>query len=489
MSYDHDSDPPNPVGRGPRPAARAGESKQRRLRSSAAPPASFRPARADVRALVELAMPVVVVQLGLMLMGVVDTLMVGHVSARDLAAVALGNLYFYEISLMGMGVLYALDPLISQAIGAEDQEAVARAVQRGLLLAVALGLATSLVMAPAGPILRALHQPADVVAVARAYVLVTIPGVIPFYAFIVLRQLLQSTGRLRPVVVAVVVGNLANVGFNWILVYGHLGMPAMGAVGSGWASTISRWLMALALLALAWPRVRRELWPPRPGVASWPPLRGILGLGLPMGVQFALEAGAFAAIGLLMGWLGTAAMAGHQIALNLASLTFMVPLGVSQATGVLVGRAVGREDPDEARRAAGAGLIAGAGFMAATALLFLTVPGMFARWYSNDPGVVGVAVALLPLAGLFQVFDGVQVVATGSLRGLGDTRTPMVVNLIGFWLCGMPVSIWLGFRLGHGPVGLWWGLVAGLAAVASVLVVRVRRRFGGELRRLVLAGH
>jgi MATE family multidrug resistance protein len=190
-----------------------------------------------------------------------------------------------------------------------------------------------------------------------------------------------------------------------------------------------------------------------------------------------------------MGWLGTIALAAHQVALNLASLTFMVPLGVAQATAVLVGRAVGRGDPEGARGAAGAGLGLGAAFMTTTAVIFLTMPGLLARFYSDQPEVVAIAAALIPLAGIFQVFDGLQVVGSAVLRGIGDTRAPMVVNVLGFWLFGMPISVLLGFTLGAGPQGLWWGLVGGLAAVALFLLLRIRHRFGRELSRLVLAGH
>jgi MATE family multidrug resistance protein len=179
-------------------------------------------------------------------------------------------------------------------------------------------------------------------------------------------------------------------------------------------------------------------------------------------------------------------MAGHQVALNLASMTFMVPLGISQASAVLVGREVGREDPPAARRAAGAGILLGASFMTLTAMLFLLFPGLFSRAYSSDTRVLALAVTLIPVAGIFQVFDGLQVVASGVLRGVGDTRSPMVLNLLGFWCLGMPVSLWLGFRTSAGPVGLWWGLVVGLAAVAFLLLFRVRRRMGRDLRRIVI---
>jgi MATE family multidrug resistance protein len=179
-------------------------------------------------------------------------------------------------------------------------------------------------------------------------------------------------------------------------------------------------------------------------------------------------------------------MAGHQVALNLSSLTFMVPLGISQATAVLVGQGVGREDPAGARRAAGAGLLLGVGFMILTAVLFLTFPEGLARIYSGEAQVIALAALLIPLAGVFQIFDGLQVVSSGVLRGVGDTRSPMVLNLLGFWCLGMPVSLWLGFRTPAGAVGLWWGLVVGLAAVGFLLLFRIRARMGTELKRIVI---
>ena len=458
-------------------------------RPTAAPLGSFWPNRAQLSQLLALAVPVVVVQVGSMLLGVVDTIMVGRVSATDLAGVALGNLYFFACALLGMGVLFALDPVIAQAMGAGDEDQVARGLQRGVALATLLGVALVLPMVPAGFVLGVLRQPAEVIPVARGYVLAVLAGLVPHLLFIVFQRSLQAIGWVKPIVITVVLGNLVNAFFNWILVFGNWGAPALGGVGSGWASTIARFFMAALLLLVAWPRLGRYLRPLRPEALRLAPLRALAGLGLPMGAQMLLEFGAFAAIGLLMGWLGTVALAGHQIALNLASLTFMVPLGVAQATAVLVGRAVGRGDPDGARRAAGAGLGVGALFMATTAALFLAMPGLLARLYSDEPEVIAVAVALIPLAGIFQVFDGLQVVAGAVLRGIGDTRAAMIVNALGFWLFGMPLSMLLGFTLGTGPRGLWWGLVAGLVTVAVFLLLRVRHRFGGELKRLVLAGH
>ncbi len=433
-----------------------------------------------------LALPVVVVQLGLMAMGVVDTIMVGHVSPADLAAVALGNMYFFGVTIFAVGVLMGLDPIVSQAIGARDGVAVARGMQRGLVLSVLLTAAGTVVMLPAAPLLAALRQPADVVPIAAGYVRATIAGVLPFLAFVVFRQTLQAMHRLRPIVITIVVGNLVNVFLNWVFIFGNLGMPAMGAVGSGWASSISRAVLALWLLVQAWHWLRPYLRPLRRDALALTPMLRMVRLGAPIGLQFQLEYGAFAAVGLLMGLLGTIPMAGHQIALNLASLTFMVPMGISAAAAVLVGQAIGRADPNGARRAAGASLLCGTAFMTASAVVFLTIPSLLAGIYTDQEQVLLIAATLIPIAGFFQVFDGIQAVATGTLRGVGDTRAPMIVNLLGFWLIGMPVSIYLGFRTAAGPQGLWWGLVVGLAAVATFLLLRVRARFGRELRRVVI---
>ncbi len=445
---------------------------------------SLAPGRREVSELVRLAVPVAVVQVGMLAMGVADTIMVGHVSAVDLAAVGLGNLYFFTVAVFGMGVLFALDPVISQAVGAGDREAVARGLQRGGILAVATGVVASLLLLPAGPVLSLLGQPPEVVPVAAAYALVSIPGVFPFYAYMVLRQSLQAMGRVAPVVVAVVVANVANLGFNWVLIFGHLGFPAMGAVGSSWATSLSRWVMAGGLLGAAWPLLRPALSPIRREALAPGPLLRMVRLGAPIGAQQALEFGAFGATGVLMGWMGTVAVASHQVALNLAALTFMVPLGVAQAATVRVGQAVGRADAGGARRAAGAGILAGVSFMLCAALVFLSLPGPLARIYSRDPAVVALAATLIPIAGIFQVFDGLQVVASGVLRGVADTRTPMVLGLVGFWLVGLPSSAVMAFGLRWGPPGLWWGLALGLGATSLLLLARVRARFSGDLVRV-----
>ena len=436
--------------------------------------------------MLRLAIPVVIVQVGMMAMGVVDTVMVGHISAQALAAVALGNLYFFTLAVFALGTLMVLDPVVAQAVGAGDRPAVARAVQRGVIIAAVLTVPAVVLLTSAGSVFSLARQPAEVIPLAAAYAIRTAPGTLPFLLFVVFRQTLQAMGRTAPIVGAIIGANLANGVLNWMLIFGHLGFPAMGVVGSAWATTISRVLLVLWL----WVASRRELdpllSPIRPEIWQLQPLARMFRLGIPIGAQHVLEFGAFALVALMMGWMGTQAMAGHQVAINLASLTFMVPLGVGDAASVLVGQAVGRGDPEGTRGAARAAFACGVAFMTMTGAVFLSLPEPLARLYSRDLGVIAVAASLIPIAGVFQIFDGIQVVASGVLRGLGDTRAPMVANLLGYWLVGIPVSLYLGFVAGLGPAGLWWGLVLGLGLVGTSLLLRVRTRLARRHPRVII---
>ena len=308
----------------------------------------------------------------------------------------------------------------------------------------------------------------------------------PFFVFGVFRQSLQAMGHLKALVLAIIAANLTNAFLNWVFIFGNLGMPALGAVGSGWATSLSRLLMAAGLIIAAWRWLHPCLLPLRKEALALAPLARMLRIGAPIGLQLQLEFGAFCITALLMGTLGTIEMAAHQVAINLASLTFMVPLGVGAAAAVVVGRAVGRAAPDDARRAAATSLLLGVVFMAGSAVVMLIAPRILASAYTNEQAVVGLAATLIPIAGVFQIFDGTQVVAAGTLRGLGDTRVPMLVCLVGFWLIGLPVSVYLGLYAGGGPIGLWWGLVAGLGAVAVLLLIRMKFRFRGTLARIAI---
>jgi MATE family multidrug resistance protein len=447
------------------------------------------PSRAEFGVLLRLAGPIVLIQVGLIAMGVVDTIMVGHVSAAALAAVALGNLYSFGLCIFGLGVLLALDPIIAQALGANDSAAVQRGLQRGLVLSVVLTVPTSVLLLGAEPALTLLQQPAEVIPDAAAYVYRILPSVWPFFAFVVLRQTLQAHHRTRPIVITIVVANLINAGLNYLWIFGNFGFPALGVLGSAWATSVSRWLMAGLMLALGWRYLLPYLGSLASNVFALRPVMRMLHVGAPIGVQMLLEFGAFATIALLMGWLGVVQVAAHQVAINLASQTFMVAIGISSAAAVVVGHAVGRGDTQGVHRSSLAALMLGVGFMTFTALAFVSVPSVLAGVYTDQVEVLRLAAALIPIAGVFQVFDGIQAVSLGLLRGLGDTRVPMVVSIVGFWCLGMPVSLWLAFGLGQGAIGLWWGLVVGLAIVAVVLVLRIKHREGRELERLMIDEH
>ncbi|HVY67109.1 MAG TPA: MATE family efflux transporter [Gammaproteobacteria bacterium] len=447
------------------------------------------PTRADVAALLRLAGPLVLIQVGSMLMGVVDTMMVGRVSPAALAGVALANLYFFSFAMFGMGVLFALDPIVAQALGARDELAVRRGLQRGLVLATVVTVPVMLAQLTVRPVLELAGQPGEIVPAAAGYIYRTLPSVWPFYVFVVLRQTLQAHRRTAAIVLTIVLSNLLNAALNYLWIYGEFGFPALGLNGSAWATMTSRWFMAVLLIVLGWPRLAPYLRTLAPNLLDTAALGRMLRLGAPIGTQMVLESSAFNVVALLMGWLGVAQIAAHQVVLNLASLTFMVPLGVSSAAAVIVGHAVGRGDAAGVRRSTVAALAVGAGFMAVTALLLIAAPEFLSRAYTNDAEVVAFAVLLLPIAGVFQVFDGLQVVSIGLLRGLGDTRVPMIVNVVGFWCIGIPVSLVLGFVAGYGAVGLWWGLVVGLVIVATFLVMRVHQREQQDFARVVIDDH
>ncbi len=447
-------------------------------------PILVRPTVADMRALMQLALPVMAVEMGLMAMHVVDTLFVGHLGATSLAALSLALIYSFTVIVVGMGTLVGFDALVSQAVGAGDESSLRRALQRALVLATLLCVPLALVLWPTEPVLRFLRQPTEIIPMATRLVHISMLGLPGSLIFVVLRQTLQAKEQLRAILLSVVLANLLNAACNWLLIHGNLGLPPFGVDGSAMASAFARTAMPLILLWLA----RESLWPllrhRERGLLDPVPLLRMLQLGFPVGLQFLLEVGVFNAVALLMGLQATSTLAAHHVAISLASFTFMMPLGIGAAAAVLVGQAIGRDDAPAARRAASAALSAGLVVSSVTSIIFLSMPELLASAYVSEAGVVALAATLIPLAGVFQLFDGLQAVAGGALRGAADTRAAMIANILGFWAVGLPLGLFLAFRLGLGPIGLWWGLVAGLGAVAAVLLLRLARLFQGPLTRI-----
>jgi MATE family multidrug resistance protein len=440
--------------------------------------------RDETAATFRLAVPVAAVQLGLMLMGVVDTMMLGHLSAEALAAGALAHLVTFCVLVLGQGILTALDPLVSQAHGARDPQAVGDYLQRGMVMAVVLTVPFCLAVWDMSGLFRLAGQPAAVIPGAAAYARAIGWGALPFFLFLAFRQTLQAMSIVRPAMIAIIVGNLANALGNYTLIFGHFGAPALGVAGSAYSTSIARWVMFLYLLFAS----RRTLAPYWRGFTREAlAFRGhltMLRIGVPIGLHYSVELLLYALVALLMGRMGVRELGANQIAFNLASLSFMVPLGISGAAATRVGNAIGRGDMPGARLAAAASLLLGGGVMIVFAALFAAFPEPLARLYTQDPAVIAVAASLLPIAAVFQVFDGTQVVGSGVLRGTADTTFPAGIALVGFWLLGLPAGWALAFRAGLGARGLWWGLTIGLAAVAILFVARIAFRFRGTIRRV-----
>lgn len=447
------------------------------------------PLRDELRRLLALAWPAMATQLAMMLMGTVDTLIVGRYGAQTLAAVSLGNAWIYGVSVFAMGLVLGIDPIVSQAHGAGDVRRMGLALQRTLLLCVLLTIPVAALLLLTGPVLLATGQDPAIAREAHRFSAVQAPSMAFFLGFIALRAWMQGRGIVRPALVAVLLANLLNAVLCWALVFGRLGLPELGALGAGISTSIARAVMVLGLVAivLRW-RLHEGGWVPWSREAlRWRGLRAPLVLGLPIGLQMGLEVGAFSVASLLAGRLGADAVAAHAVVLNLASLSFMLPLGVSHAAITRVGNEIGARRVEAAERAARVAVTLGAGVMAGFAALFLVARESLPRLYTSEPGVIALAAAILPAAAAFQIFDGTQVVAGGVLRGMGRTRPATLFHAVGWWVVALPLASWLVLQRGGGIESIWWSLCLGLALVAGGLLVYVRARGPRTLASVPLA--
>jgi MATE family multidrug resistance protein len=424
-----------------------------------------------------LSAPVALTQLGLMMIGVVDTLMLSRLGVTELAGAALGNAWQWTFTSFGLGLVTGIDPLISQAHGRGDGPATALALQRGLVIAVLVSVPIMLCVAAGEHGLLWLGQEPAVAEVAGRYNLYKLPTVPCFLVYSALRQYLQGRGFMAPATLVMWLGNVVHVVLNWGLIFGRLGMPGLGVEGAAIASSLSTAL--LVVLLTLW-TLRRRLhagaWRPwgRESVSA-PGLYRVLRLGAPVGLTISLETTAFGISTAMAGWLGREALASHQIVLNMASLSFMVPLGIAQGASIRVGNLIGAGDSGGMRRAVRASIVMGAGVMVFSAAGFTLLRDELPRLYTSDPGVLALAASILPLAGAFQLSDGTQVVASGVLRGMGRPDAAAYVNLIGYYALTLPCAYLLGITRGHGLAGIWASLALGLTLVALAMLVWVRR--------------
>jgi MATE family multidrug resistance protein len=428
--------------------------------------------RAELLPMLRIAVPVIMGELGWMAMGVVDTIMVGPLGPAAIGAAGVGTAMHMGFAIFGMGVLLGLDTLVSQAYGARDIRECHRWLFDGITLALLMsvpitGLCLLLLWA-----LPWLGFHPDVLVLLRSYFAVILWSTPFLLGFAALRRYLQGMHIVTPIMFALVSANLMNAAVNWILIHGHYGFPPLGVVGAAWATLISRVYMLSVLMVAVWWYDRGRgsgLWHV-PRLIDRARLWILLKLGVPAASQVTAEVGVFALATALAGTLDPISSASHQIALNLAGLAFMIPLGLGSAGAVRVGHAVGAGDPHRASASGWMAIVLGAGFMTASGLVFFAVPHLLIGLFTKDPAVLSVGTSLLRLAAVFQLFDGIQGVITGTLRGIGDTRTPMVVNLAAHWLLGLPVSYGLCFVLGWGVWGLWIGLSLGLIVTGTILL-------------------
>jgi MATE family multidrug resistance protein len=438
---------------------------------------------AEIRATLALAVPLALANLAQIAMGVVDTVMVGSLGAVPLAAVGLGGGFFFTAAVICQGVLNAIAPLAAFAIGSGDRAAAGRIAGSGLVLAAMLTVPIVAAMTTADRLLDLIGYDPALAREIGHFLRAVAWGSPGFLGFAVLRNLFAALRRPRIVMVVLAFCVPTLIGLNWILIFGHLGAPALGLVGCAYASAINQWLMFLGLAAPLWvlryrgraPRLRGE------SAQIAHDMRRILALGLPIAGFVGSEVSVFVFSAALMGLFGADALGAHQIAISVASVSFMVPLGIGQAATVRVAAERGGGNPRAARRAAFVALGLGALFMAGCALVLWTEPARIVSVYLriDDPanhGIVAFALEFLAIAALFQIVDGVQVVAVWALRGYEDATVPMLLAGLGYWGIGFAGGWTLAFPLGLGPAGLWWGFVLGLAAVASLMTLRLWRQ-------------
>jgi len=439
------------------------------------------PGREGTATLVRLALPLIAFNLGDGLMGLVGTALAGRLGALSQGAVGLGTVLFATITVVGIGTVMGMDPLASQAIGAGRTAAARRAMWHGIYVAGMVSVPLGILVWLTPLTLVSLGVDAELAGETGLVMRRLLPGQFPWLVAIVLQAYLQAAHRAGAIFGSMAASNALNLAGSFLLMFGdeglaslglpRMGVPAWGISGLAWTSSACRGVRVLVLVFAV-----RGLEAGEDGVSVRRFDRALLGkifaLGIPLGLQILAEMGVFTLAGVIAGTMGAVPGAAHQIALSLASFTFMVPLGIGSATAVQVGRAIGRGDAGEARRAGNTGVGLGGGVMFLSALCMWLFPESLARMMTNDPAVTDLAARLVLIAGAFQVFDGVQCVAAGALRGAGRTRWTMVTNFVSYWVVGAPLAVGLGIGLGLGAQGLWWGLTVGLVVAAASMSLR-----------------
>jgi MATE family multidrug resistance protein len=424
-----------------------------------------------------LAYPVVLSQLGQVGVGIADTMMVGRLGALELAASSLANSIFFVILMFGIGISMGLTPLVSKSFGKGKTHQISRLFSNSLLINFSTSLVLFGVVLLFSQNLSILNQPKEVEVLALPFLLIITASLLPLMVFQTFKQLVEGLSQTKQAMFITIAANLVNVFLNWLFIWGNWGFPELGFLGAAWATLISRILMmvlmgAYVLYSKRYADFGLRIFRFKP---NWTLCKRVLKIGIPTGFQFIFEVSAFSAAAIMMGWIGVNALAGHQIALNLASISYMMATGLATAGMIRVSHYIGKEDYKGMREAGMVAFGMVATFMFVCALLFFLLRFLLPTLYIDDPQVISLAASLLVLAGLFQLSDGIQVVGLGVLRGLEDVKVPTIVTFLAYWGLGLPLGYLLAFKLGFAEKGIWIGLLIGLTLTAGMLLYRFNR--------------
>jgi len=421
-----------------------------------------------------LAYPIMLSMLGQVMTGVADTVMIGWTGSTPLAASAFANTFFSIPLFFCVGISYAITPLVAKAFGEKNTQDVVAVLKHGLLINLSAGILITGLIFSIEPLMYQMGQPTEVVKMAIPYLNIIAPAIIPSMVFQTFRQFCEGLHHTRMAMFIVLGSNLINILLNYVLIFGYFGFPALGLEGAGWATLISRIFMGLAMAWYVWSNVHFRDY--RRGFAfgkyERPLLTKMLNIGLPAGSQFIFEAGAFGFSAIMMGWLGTIPMAAHQIAINLATISYMTTSGMGAAATIKVGHFLGLKDRLNLRKSAFVMLWMAAGLMTCWAIAFLAGRYYLPSLYNDELEVLRAASSLMIIAAFFQLSDGLQVVCTGALRGLQDVKIPSILIFCAYWVISLPLGWLLAFKFGYGPEGIWIGLLCGLTLTALALVLR-----------------
>ncbi len=430
-----------------------------------------------IKETLKLAYPVVIGQLGHMMLGVVDSLMVGQLGAVPLAAASLVNGLILLIIVLGIGMSVALTPLVAIAKGSGNHDQCGVILRQGLLVNLVFSILLVLVVYFFADIIYYLNQPYEVAVLAESYLKILSFSIIPFMLFQTYKQFIEGLSFTKPAMIILILANIVNAFGNWILIFGNLGMPKLELDGAGFSTLLTRISIAVAIFIYV--RYSKQIKQYDPTLRfrsiNWSVIKKILDLGIPGGFQMFFEVGGFAFAAVMIGWIGAKELAAHQIAINLASITFMVGLGISIAATIRVGNYLGKKDLIGIKNAGYSALFIVAIIMGSFGIMFIILRNFLPTLYIEDPVVIEIASSLIIIAALFQVVDGLQVVGIGLLRGLTDLKAPMVIAFIAYWIIGLPVAYLLGFTFGFGVEGVWISFVVGLSIAAIFFIKRFQR--------------